>query len=29
VLVKEELMAVIQGKILEKPVVYTDGWKAY
>ena len=26
---KEELMPVIQGKILEKSVIYTDGWKAY
>jgi transposase len=26
---KEELLPVIQGKILEKSVVYTDGWKAY
>jgi transposase-like protein len=26
---KEELMPVIQGKVLEKSAVYTDGWKAY
>jgi transposase-like protein len=26
---KEELLPVIQGKILEKSVVYTDGRKAY
>jgi transposase-like protein len=26
---KEELLPVIQGKILENSVVYTDGWKAY
>jgi transposase-like protein len=26
---KEELLPVIQGKILEKSVVYTDGWRAY
>ena len=26
---KEELLPVIQGKILEKSVIYTDGWKAY
>ena len=26
---KEELMPVIRGKVLEKSVVYTDGWGAY
>jgi transposase-like protein len=26
---KEELMLVIQGKIPENAVIYTDGWKAY
>ena len=26
---KEELAPIIQGKILEKSVVYTDGWKGY
>ena len=26
---KEELLPVIQGKILEKSVIYTDGWKGY
>ena len=26
---KEELLPVIQGKILENSVVYTDGWKGY
>jgi transposase-like protein len=26
---REKLLPVIQGKILEKPVIYTDGWKAY
>jgi len=26
---KDELMPIIQGKILEKSVIYTDGWKAY
>jgi transposase-like protein len=26
---KKELMPVIQGKILENAVIYTDGWKAY
>jgi transposase-like protein len=26
---KEELMPVIQGKILEGSTIYTDGWKAY
>jgi transposase-like protein len=26
---KEELMPIIQGKILEGTTVYTDGWKAY
>ena len=26
---KEELLPIIQGKILEKSVVYTDGWRAY
>ena len=26
---KQQLMPVIQGKILEKSVIYTDGWKAY
>jgi transposase len=26
---KEELLPVIQGKILEKSVIYTDGWRAY
>jgi transposase-like protein len=26
---KEELLPVIQGKILEKSVIYTGGWKAY
>lgn len=26
---KEELMPIIQGKILEGSTVYTDGWKAY
>jgi transposase len=26
---KEQLMPIIQGKILEKSVIYTDGWKAY
>jgi len=26
---KQELMPIIQGKVLEKSTVYTDGWKAY
>ena len=26
---KETLMPIIQGRILEKSTVYTDGWKAY
>ena len=26
---KEELMPIIQGKILENSTIYTDGWKAY
>jgi len=26
---KEELVPIIQSKILEKSVVYTDGWKGY
>lgn len=26
---KEELLPIIQGKILEESTVYTDGWKAY
>jgi transposase-like protein len=26
---KEELLPVIQGKILEKSVIYTDGWRAH
>jgi len=26
---KEELMPIIQGQILEKSTIYTDGWKAY
>jgi transposase-like protein len=26
---KEELMPIIQGKILEGSTIYTDGWKAY
>ena len=26
---KEQLMPIIQGKILEESTVYTDGWKAY
>jgi transposase-like protein len=26
---REELMPIIQGKILEGSTVYTDGWKAY
>ncbi|MDR0444464.1 MAG: IS1595 family transposase [Treponema sp.] len=26
---KEELMPIIQGKILEGAVIHTDGWKAY
>jgi len=26
---KEQLMPIIQGKILEETTVYTDGWKAY
>ena len=26
---KQQLMPIIQGKILEKSVIYTDGWKAY
>jgi len=26
---KEDLMPIIQGKILEQAKVYTDGWKAY
>jgi len=26
---KDELMPIIQGQILEKSTVYTDGWKAY
>lgn len=26
---KEELMPIIQGKILEGSVIHTDGWKAY
>jgi len=26
---KEELMPVIQGKVLEGSVIHTDGWKAY
>jgi transposase len=25
----EEFLPVIQGKILEKLVIYTGGWKAY
>ncbi|MDR1267792.1 MAG: transposase [Holosporales bacterium] len=26
---KEELMPIIQGKILERSTVHTDGWSAY
>ncbi|MDE4948901.1 IS1595 family transposase, partial [Francisella tularensis subsp. holarctica] len=26
---KESLMPIIQGKILEKSTIYTDGWKSY
>ena len=26
---KDELLPVIQGKILEKSIIYTDGWRAY
>jgi len=26
---KEELMPVIQGRVLEGSVIHTDGWKAY
>ena len=26
---KNELLPVIQGKILEKSIIYTDGWRAY
>ena len=26
---KEQLMPIIQGKILEGSTIYTDGWKAY
>jgi transposase-like protein len=26
---REELMSIIQGKILEGSTIYTDGWKAY
>ena len=26
---REELLPIIQGKILEKSVIYTDGWKGY
>ena len=26
---KEELMPIIQGRILERSTIYTDGWKAY
>jgi len=26
---REELMPIIQGKILEGSTIYTDGWKAY
>ena len=26
---KDELMPIIQGKILEGSTVHTDGWKAY
>ncbi len=26
---KEELLPIIQGKILEGSTIYTDGWKAY
>jgi transposase len=26
---KEELIPIIQGKVLESSTVYTDGWKAY
>src|SRR5690606_30616960 len=26
---KEQLIPIIQGKILEESTVYTDGWKAY
>jgi transposase len=26
---KQELMPIIQGQILEKSTIYTDGWKAY
>ena len=26
---KEELMPIIQGRILEGSTIYTDGWKAY
>jgi transposase len=25
----DELLPIIQGKILEKSVIYTDGWKGY
>ena len=26
---KEQLMPIIQGKILEGSIIHTDGWKAY
>ena len=26
---REQLMPIIQGKILEGSVIHTDGWKAY
>ena len=26
---REELMPIIQEKILEESTIYTDGWKAY
>jgi transposase-like protein len=26
---REELMPIIQGKILEGSTIYTDGWKSY
>ena len=26
---KEELMPIIQGRVLEGSTIYTDGWKAY
>ena len=26
---KQQLMPIIQGKILEGSIIHTDGWKAY